>query len=204
MKNLNSEEKRMAGNYVIIHSIEIGLKEIIIGEDQNASPDERFVVANYENNGIFERYIDALVSGNFAEIVRIFAERIKNEAERVVEELSKIKVDITPINADGCIPIKVDDSIKDKIVVIRADVFKPEYRIATRQLQLCTGGFGSSPNSRGSACFCTNLYSGKESRFERSDILGVIEKEQLPEWAKNRIDDVQKERSEKKKGRDAR
>lgn len=204
MKNLNSEEKRMAGNYVIIHSFEIGLKEIIIGEDQNASPDERFVVANYENNGIFERYIDALVSGNFAEIVKIFAERIKNEAERVVEELSKIKVDITPINADRCTPIKVDDSIKDKIVVIRADVFKPEYRIATRQLQLCIGGFGSSPNSRGSACFCTNLYSGKESRFERSDILGVIEKEELPEWAKKRIDVVQKERSEKKKGRDAR
>ncbi len=140
-------EKRMAGTYEVIHAFEIGKKEIIIGEDRNASPDERFVVANYENNGIFERYVDALVGNDYAEISNIFAERIKNEAELV---------------------------------------------------------FGCEPNSRGSACFCTNLYSGKESRYERRDILGVIEKDKLPEWAKQRFDEIQKERAEKRKERDAR
>ena len=201
--NLN-EEKRMAGTYEVIHAFEIGKKEIIIGRDDNASPDERFVVANYENNGIFERYVDALVGNDYAEISKIFAERIKNEAELVIEEISKIEVDTAPIYADGCTVIKSEDSIKNKVVVIRADVFKPEYQIATMQLQLCTGGFGCEPNSRGSACFCTNLYSGKESRYERRDILGVIEKDQLPEWAKQRLDEVQKERAEKRKERDAR
>lgn len=197
-------EKRMAGTYEIIHAFEIGKKEVIIGRDNNASPDERFVVANYENNGIFERYVDALVSKDFAEIAKIFAVRIKNEAERVIEEISKIKVDTTPIYADGCTVIKAENSIKNKVVVIRTDVFKPEYQIATMQLQLCSGGFGCEPNSRGSACFCTNLYSGKESRFERSDVLGIIEKEKLPEWAKQRLDKVQKERTEKRKDRDVR
>lgn len=196
--NLN-EEKRMAGTYEVIHAFEIGKKEIIIGEDRNASPDERFVVANYENNGIFERYVDALVGNDFAEISKIFAERIKSEAERVIEGVSKIKVDTTPIFADGYIVVKAEDSIKDKVVVIKADVFKPEYQIATMQLQLCTGGFGCEPNSRGSACFCTNLYSGKESRYERRDILGVIEKDKLPEWTKQRLDEVQKERAEKRR-----
>jgi hypothetical protein len=71
-------------------------------------------------------------------------------------------------------------------------------------LQLCTGGFGCEPNSRGSACFCTNLYSGKESRYERRDILGIIDKDKLPEWAKQRLDEVQKERAEKRKDRDSR
>ena len=197
-------EKRMAGPYEVIHAFEIGKKEIIIGEDRNASPDERYVVANYENNGLFERYIDALVGKDYAEIAKIFAERIKNEAERVIEEISKIEVDTTPIYADGCTVINYEDFIKNKVVVIRADVFKPEYRIATMQLQLCTGGFGCEPNSRGSACFCTNLYSGKESRYERRDILGIIEKDNLPEWAKQRLDEVQKERADKRKERDAR
>lgn len=197
-------EKRMAGTYEIIHAFEIGKKEVIIGRNNNASPDERFVVANYENNGIFERYVDALVSKDFAEIAKIFAVRIKNEAERVIEEISKIEVDTTPIYADGYTVIKAENSIKNKVVVIRADVFKPEYQIATMQLQLCSGGFGCEPNSRGSACFCTNLYSGKESRFERSDVLGIIEKEKLPEWAKQRLNEVQKERAEKRKERDAR
>lgn len=198
------EEKRMAGNYEVTTAFEIGTKEIIIGEDKTAAYDERFVVANYENNGIFERYVDALVGGDYAEIVKIFAERVKNEAEQVMDEKSKISVDMTPITKDGCQVLKADDSIKNKIVVIRADVFKPEYQIATKQLQLCTGGFGAEPNSRGSACFCTNLYSGKEARYERSDILGVIEKDDLPDWAKERLDVVQKEIAHRRKERDAR
>ena len=92
----------------------------------------------------------------------------------------------------------------NKVVVVRADVFKPEYQIATMQLQLCTGGFGAERNSRGSAWFCTNLYSGNESRYERRYILGIIEKDKLPEWAKQRLDEVQKERAEKRKERDVR
>ena len=198
------EEKRMAGNYEVTTAFEIGTKEIIIGEDKTAAPDERFVVANYENNGIFERYVDALVGDDYAEIVKIFAERVKNEAEKVIDEKSKISVDITPITKDGCQVLKADDSIKNKIVVIRADVFKPEYQISTKQLQLCTGGFGAEPNSRGSACFCTNIYSGKESRFERSDVLGIIDKDDLPDWAKERLDDVQRDIARRRKERDAR
>ena len=198
------EEKRMAGNYEVTTAFEIGTKEIIIGEDKTAAPDERFVVANYENNGIFERYVDALVGGDYAEIVKIFAERVKNEAEQVMDEKSKISVDMTPITKDGCQVLNADDRIKNKVVVIRADVFKPEYQIATKQLQLCTGGFGAESNSRGSACFCTNLYSGKEARYERSDILGVIEKDDLPDWAKERLDIVQKEIAHRRKERDAR
>lgn len=198
------EEKRMAGNYEVTIAFEIGTKEIIIGEDKTAAPDERFVVANYENNGIFERYVDALVGGDYAEITKIFAERVKNEAEKVIDEKSKITVDMTPITKDGCQVLEADDSIKNKVVVIRADVFKPEYQIATNQLQLCTGGFGAEPNSRGSACFCTNIYSGKEARFERSDILGIIEKDDLPDWAKERLDEVQKNIAHRRKERDAR
>ena len=197
-------EKRMAGNYEVTTAFEIGTKEIIIGEDKTAASDERFVVANYENNGIFERYVDALVGGDYAEITKIFAERVKNEAEKVIDEKSKITVDMTPITKDGCQVLEADDRIKNKVVVIRADVFKPEYQIATKQLQLCTGGFGAEPNSRGSACFCTNLYSGKEARYERSDILGVIEKDDLPDWAKERLDVVQKEIAHRRKERDAR
>ena len=94
------------------------------------------------------------------------------------------------------------NEIKEAAVFAQKELY--EYQIATMQLQLCTGGFGAEPNSRGSACFCTNLYSGKESRYERRDILGVIEKDKLPEWAKQRLDEVQKERAEKRKERDAR
>lgn len=70
------------------------------------------------------------------------------------------------------------------MIVIKPQVFRPEYRSATHQLQLCTGGFGACANSRGSAVFVKSLYNGKEDRFERSEVLGTIEPKNLPEWAK--------------------
>ena len=104
-----------------------------------------------------------------------------------------------PITAEGCEIISYQDDLKGKIVVIKPEILRREYRRATSQLQLCTGGFGAAPNSRSSACFCTELYSGKTSRFERSDILGIIVPEKLPEWAKHYLEIV---RQDEKKSRD--
>ena len=85
----------------------------------------------------------------------------------------------------------------NKIVVIKPEVLRREYRRATCQLKLCTGGFGAYPRSRGSACFCIDLYTGKESRYERMDILGIMEQEKLPGWAKHGLLTVQQERAKK-------
>ncbi len=198
------KDVRMARNYKILHAFEIGHKEFVVGEDLTASPDERYLVADYENNGLFERYVNALVSNDYAEVAKIFAQRISNEAERVIEEKSNIDFDISPLSIENCTAVDYKDSIKNKVIVLRAEVFKPEYQIATSQLQLCTGGFGAEANSGGSACFCTNLYSGKENRYERRDVLGVVDKEQLPQWAKDRLQQIEKDRAKKRRERDAR
>ena len=91
----------------------------------------------------------------------------------------------------------------EKVIVIRADVLRREYQTATHQLKLCTGGFGAHPNNRGSAVFCKDLYSGKESRFERWDVLGIMPLEKLPDWAKEGLSNIQKE-TQKQKDRGAR
>ena len=85
-----------------------------------------------------------------------------------------------------------------KIVVIKPEVLRREYRRATRQLKLCLGGFGASPHSRGSACYCVDLYTGKESRYERMDVLGTIQPEDLPGWAKHGLTSIQQEQAQKK------
>ena len=69
--------------------------------------------------------------------------------------------------------------------------------MATKQIKRCTGGFGASPHSRGSACFCVDLYSGKEARFERQDILGTLELSQLPKWAALGLDQYRTEHRQK-------
>ena len=56
----------------------------------------------------------------------------------------------------------------------------------TGSFYLVTGGFGASANSRGSAVFCTNLYDGKPTRYERMDVMGEVKTECMPHWAVNK------------------
>lgn len=195
-------EKRMAGDFEIIHSMRIGDREIVLGENPAGIGDERYMCAFSTDNGLFASYTEVMVSNDYPELVRLFGERVAEQAEKTRIALNGPKIQgipNEPITAEGCEVISHQHDLKGKIVVIKPEILRREYRRATCQLQLCTGGFGASPNSRGSACYCTELYSGKTSRFERSDILGTIAPEKLPEWAKHYLEVV---RQAEKKARD--
>ena len=180
-------DKRMAGDYEIIHAFHIGDKEIVIGENIEADDDERYMCAFCEKNEIMERYDDVIASDDFCEVAKLYADRLSEQAEKTRQATFKPKfqgIDTTPLTDKDCTLITADDYIKGKLIVIRQDALRQEYRMSTHQLKICTGGFGSHPYSRGSACFCVDLYSGQHSRFEREDVLGTLSEEQLPQWAK--------------------
>lgn len=182
-----NEEIRKAGDYTIIHSLHIGDREVVLGEDMENQDGQRYMCAFCTSNGLFARYDDVLAGDDYLEIVKIYGQRVAEQAEKTRMELFTPKfqgIPNAPLTAKECTPLSCDDDLTGKIVVIKPDVLRREYRMDTRQIKLCTGGFGASPRSRGSACYCVDLYSGKESRFERMDVLGTLEPEQLPEWAR--------------------
>lgn len=187
-------EKRMAGNYKIIHAFHIGDKEIVIGENVDAPGDDRYMCAYCEKNEILGLYSDLWVSDDFCKIAKIYADRLSEQAEKTRAAMFKPKfqgIDTTLLSKADCTPLFHDDDLNDRIVVIKPEVLRREYQMATNQIKLCTGGFGASPNSRGSACFCVDLYSGKTNRFERRDIMGTLEPELLPQWAVLGLDQYQ-------------
>jgi len=194
---------RMAGDYEIIHALHIGPSEIVIGENPAASEGEKYLCAFCVSNDLFTRYEECIVSDNYTEIVKNFGERVMLQAEKTRQELARPRfqgIKDVPITAKDCTPLSGEENLEGKVVVIKQDVLRREYRVATHQLKLCRGGSGARPNSRGSACFCIDLYSGKESRFERWDILGTMEPEQLPKWAKYGLESIrQTERKEHEK-----
>ena len=199
------DKKRMAGDYVIIHAFHIGDREIVLGENPASKGDDRYMCAFYQNNGLMAGYTEMMVSKDYPELARLFGERVAEQAEKTRIDLNGPKIQgipNEPITADGCEVIGYQHDLRGKIVVIKPEVLRPEYRRATSQLYLCDGGFGASPNSRGTACFCTQLYSGKSSYFERSDILGVIAPENLPKWAKHYLECIRQERQAEKRARD--
>lgn len=180
------ETKRMAGPYEITHAIHIGDREIVLGENPADTDGTPYMCAYCEANDIIASYYDSVGGEDYAEIVGIFGERIKEQAERTQEKLRQERLDGEQsilVTEKDCTLITSEDDLNNQVVVIRADVLRPEYRSARYQLRLCTGGFGASPHSRGSACYCKDLVTGKDSRFERRDILGVMEPDELPQWA---------------------
>ena len=181
------DEKRMVGDYTVINSMYIGHKEIILGENPKAASGERYVCCYAERALFYEQYLEAQVSDDFAEIVKLYGERVTQAADEIMKETEKVTLEIgmnDEITAKDCKPISSDDAIEDKVIVIRGNVLRPEFRHASHQLMLCTGGFGAQKNARGRTCYCISLYSGKQTSFYRGDVLGVMDKHSLPEWAK--------------------
>ena len=190
------EEKRMAGSYEVLHAIHIGDKEVLFGEDQ-VSTDMRYMVCycNRNNPLGIENLTDAKGSSDYIEIMTEFSDRVRSQLETVKREREKIAIPLEPYTRGQCTPINGDTELENMVAVIKPESLRPEYRTADKQLVLVTGGFGAHGNSRGRAVFTTNLYSGKVSRWNREDILGVLTAGQIPGWAKDKM----RELSEKQK-----
>lgn len=143
----------------------------------------------------------SVVSDDYIEIVHLFGSRVANEAELFKEQVEKLDIPITLITEADCIPDHYSKDINGKIIAIDPKVLKPEFQRADRQLYYVTGGFGASANSRGSAVFCTNLHTGKSTRYERMDVMGEIKPERLPEWAKEKAQELSNKKRNKDKER---
>ena len=163
-------EKRKVGDYTVLCAVNIGSREIILAENEQDSNGERFLCCYGERNDIFEKFTECAVGDDYIDAALFFAERIKQDAERFRAEVEKLDIPVTVITQADCNPA----------------ILKPEYQRADRQLFLVTGGFGASANARGSAVFCKNLYDGKNTRYERMDVLGEVKPERMPDWAKEK------------------
>ena len=200
-----SKKKRMAGNFEIIHALHIGDREVVLGQSSAGVGGESYMCAFCLAGGLLACYTGTVVSSDYAKLVKLFGERVAEQAEKTRIALNGPKlqgIPDAPITAEGCEVIGPQHDLKGKVVVIKPEVLRPEYRRATSQLHLCNRDFGASPGSQDSACSCTELYSGKTSCFDRSDILGTIAPEKLPEWAKHYLESIQQARQAEKKAKE--
>jgi len=176
-------EKRMVSTYEIIASMRVGEKEVLLGADEKNTEGEKYFCGFARRDGLLETYSECVVSDDYLEIVGEYGRRITNEAELFRESVRKLNIPIAVIMADDCIPDHYGKDINGKVVAIKAEVLRPEYQRADRQIVLVTGGFGASANSRGSAVFCIKLHTGEHTRIERREVLGEVKPECMPEWA---------------------
>ena len=103
------------------------------------------------------------------------------------------------LTTNSCKPISYEDSIENKVVVVKGSILRPEFRHANHQLMLCTGGFGAQANARGRTCCCISLYDGRKTSFYRTDFLGVMDEKKLPEWAQKGLEKAKEMHAQEKK-----
>ena len=75
-----------------------------------------------------------------------------------------------------------------KVLVMSLWTLKESYWAPENQLWLATGGFGCSPTAAGRAVYATCLGDGEHTRWDRSDFIGILREEHLPDWAREQVE----------------
>ena len=194
-------EKRMIDKFEIIHTIQMGAREVVVG----ISPEQEFMCCFCTRDGMLEHYADAMVSDDYLEIMALYADRLKKQIAAVQAQRNTIHVPLTMLREEQCFPMDSETDITGKVVAIKPDSLAYEYQQADRQLILVTGGGGAHSRARGSAVFGVNVFTGRNAgRWERRDVLGEVRPEHLPQWAKDRLPVIEREQALERGGRDAR
>lgn len=77
-----------------------------------------------------------------------------------------------------------------KVVVIDPSVLKDEYKTPEDQLFYAHGGNGCRPDARGRKVFGQFLKDGEKTCHLRSEIVGAIKLDLLPEWAQRKYAEI--------------
>jgi hypothetical protein len=195
--------KRMVADtgYEVKQAIHIGDREIIIAENPNAADGQTYMKAEYAENGIIGEYSRIIYTSNYLSAMEEFSGAITQKVEALRNEFAKMDYQAAPVTADDCYLHDYGEDINGKVVAIKADALRDEYRRGDVQMVLISGGNGARGNARGSAVYCYHLNSGEQTRFERQDVLGVVK--ELSGWAKERVTTIQSEREAEQQSKTA-
>lgn len=116
---------------------------------------------------------------------------------RVREEWNKLNL----FESKHCVKGSSSDmDYEGKVLIIDPYTLADEYRTPEDQLLLATSGFGCNPSSLGRKVFGTHLNDGARGTYMRQDFLGVIQDEYLPEWAREKLQEINPPQEEQSSG----
>lgn len=197
---MKKEEKEIIDGYTVQSSLWIGDKRMIYAKDETEQMERPYMKCIYTVNELFGRYDDAVISDSFEEIIKLYADDIK--AEAIILETQN-RADGIPESAclkrDEVIPVKRDQRIVGEIVAIDPKYLSDGYKSIRNQLFYVTGGNGAEASSRGNACFCTDLNTGKSDRIERYEVLGIVPADKLPDFAMKTVETIRQKEKERNK-----
>lgn len=192
------EEKEYAGSYRIEQMLRFGKKYFVLGLDDRA--EGKYLLAERHTNAFGYEYTEAVVSNDYLEIVEELTIRMREELERVREERAKRQSDGIPFGLEACCAESSKMNYENQILILNPTFLAPEYRTKEDQMVLAISGFGCTPGRRSHKIYCQSLCDGEKFYIRGYDVLGVLECQNVPEWAANKAHSIrQKERKARQK-----
>ena len=162
-------KKRMIENFEIIHSIQIGARELVVG----VSPELEFMCCFCTQDDIAEYYSEAMSSSEYLELMELYADRLKGQIAAVQAQRNTLHIPPDMMGREPCFPLLDGDDIANKVVAINPASLRYEYQRADCQLILVTGESGARSNPRGTAVYGIHVFTGRRaSQWDSGDILG--------------------------------
>ena len=132
------DEKRMIENFEVIHSLQIGAREVVVG----VSPEQEFMCCFCTQDGMNEYYAEAMASDDYLEIMELYTDRLKGQVAALQAHRKTLHIPLELLGSEHCFPLLDDDDITGKVVAVKPSSPRYEYRRADCQLLLVTNGSG--------------------------------------------------------------
>lgn len=94
------------------------------------------------------------------------------------------------LNSSACIYGSRSDDYEGKLMVLRPLSLSEEYRNSENQYFFVDSGSGCNPDNRCGEVFGRFLIDGEPTQFRRGDFLGEADSYGLPEWAKQKLQEL--------------
>lgn len=91
---------------------------------------------------------------------------------------------------EDCLETGYAMSIAGRVIVLKQSLLPEKYQDSLHQLYFCNGGNGSNPNPIGRSVFTVALADGTHVRWNRSDVLGTLKPNLLPDLARLQLSQI--------------
>ena len=91
---------------------------------------------------------------------------------------------------EHCVGDRAKQDFTGKVLVLSPEALREQYWSQENQLWYARSGFGYEPHSSGRAVFATCLSDGETARWNREDFIGVLDGKFLPEWAREKLEEM--------------
>ncbi|MBO6302808.1 MAG: DUF3849 domain-containing protein [Ruminiclostridium sp.] len=115
--------------------------------------------------------------------------------DMITENVRSMYAQLGLFDSRHMIPDSDHENFEGKLLIIRDTVLKEECRTPENQLFLAESGFGCDPSKVGRKVFGTFLSDGEYTHFDRSDFVGIIAEEHIPEWVKEKMEQIAEQQS---------